>query len=120
MQTQIVTGSFDDLPVLQLAVSAKGDQEQLVDRLNATAIPDLEKLDGVRQADVFGNPGRASSSPRTTTNSPPAGLSETAISDALDDNGTLIPGGTSPRTARRSRCRRASASRRSTTSRRCR
>jgi len=58
VQTQIVTGSFDDLPVIQLAVSATGDQEQLVDRLNATAIPDLEKLDGVREADVYGNPGR--------------------------------------------------------------
>ncbi|OII37772.1 hydrogenase expression protein [Curtobacterium sp. MMLR14_010] len=93
VQTQIVTGSFDDLPVLQLAVSAKGDQEQLVDRLNATAIPDLEKLDGVREADVFGNPGRRVVITPDEDELTARGLSETAISDALDDNGTLIPGG---------------------------
>ena len=93
VQTQIVTGSFDDLPVLQLAVSAEGDQEQLVDRLNATAIPDIEKLDGVREADVFGNPGRRVVITPDRDELTARGLSETAISDALDDNGTLIPGG---------------------------
>jgi HAE1 family hydrophobic/amphiphilic exporter-1 len=94
VQTQIVTGSFDDLPVIQLAVSAKGDQEQLVDRLSATAIPDLEKLDGVRAADVYGNPGRRVLITPDRTELAARGLSETAISDALGDNGTLIPGGT--------------------------
>ncbi len=94
VQTQIVTGSFDDLPVLQLAVTGSGDQEQLVDRLTATAIPDLEKLDGVRQADVFGNPGRRVVITPNEDELASRGLSTQAISDALDDNGTLIPGGT--------------------------
>ncbi|MBY0177853.1 efflux RND transporter permease subunit [Curtobacterium herbarum] len=94
VQTQIVTGSFDDLPVLQVAVSASGNQEQLVDRLQASAIPDLEKLDGVRQADVFGNPGRRVVITPNQDELAARGLSQTAISDALDDNGTLIPGGT--------------------------
>ena len=94
VQTQIVTGSFDDLPVLQLAVTGKGDQEQLVDRLNATAIPDLEKLDGVRQADVFGNPGRRVVITPDTDELASRGLSTQSIADALDDNGTLVPGGT--------------------------
>ncbi|KQO61484.1 efflux RND transporter permease subunit [Curtobacterium sp. Leaf261] len=95
VQTQIVTGSFDDIPVLQLAVSDPGaDQEQLVDKLNQTAIPDLEKLDGVRQADVYGNPGRRIVITPDTDALTQRGLSQTAISDALDDNGTLIPGGT--------------------------
>jgi multidrug efflux pump subunit AcrB len=94
VQTQIVTGSFDDLPVLQVAVSASGNQEQLVDRLQASAIPDLEKLDGVRQADVFGNPGRRVVITPNEDELAARGLTQTAISDALDDNGTLIPGGT--------------------------
>ncbi|PZE65426.1 efflux RND transporter permease subunit [Curtobacterium sp. MCBD17_021] len=94
VQTQIVTGSFDDLPVLQVAISASGNQEELVDRLQATAIPDLEKLDGVRQADVFGNPGRRVVITPNEDELAARGLSQTAISDALDDNGTLIPGGT--------------------------
>ncbi|WP_416395699.1 MULTISPECIES: efflux RND transporter permease subunit [unclassified Curtobacterium] len=94
VQTQIVTGSFDDLPVLQLAVSGTGDQEQLVDRLNATAIPDIEKLDGVRQADVFGNPGRRVVITPDTDELASRGLTTQSIADALDDNGTLVPGGT--------------------------
>ncbi|OIH97655.1 efflux RND transporter permease subunit [Curtobacterium sp. MCBA15_001] len=94
VQTQIVTGSFDDLPVIQLAVTAKGDQEQLVDRLTATAVPDLEKLDGVRAADVYGNPGRRVLITPDRNALAERGLSATAISDALKDNGTLIPGGT--------------------------
>ncbi|WP_186377021.1 efflux RND transporter permease subunit [Curtobacterium pusillum] len=94
VQTQIVTGSFDDLPVLQLAVTASGDQEQLVDRLNATAIPDIEKLDGVRQADVFGNPGRRVVITPDEDELASRGLTTQSISDALDDNGALVPGGT--------------------------
>ncbi|MGN6408977.1 MAG: efflux RND transporter permease subunit, partial [Curtobacterium sp.] len=94
VQTQIVTGSFDDLPVLQLAVTGSGDQEQLVDRLNATAIPDIEKLDGVRQADVFGNPGRRVVITPDTDELAARGLTTQSIADALDDNGTLVPGGT--------------------------
>ncbi len=94
VQTQIVTGSFDDLPVLQLAVTGSGNQEQLVDRLNATAVPDLEKLDGVRQADVFGNPGRRVVITPDEDELASRGLTTQSISDALDDNGTLIPGGT--------------------------
>ncbi len=94
VQTQIVTGSFDDLPVLQLAVTGEGNQEQLVDRLNATAVPDLEKLDGVRQADVFGNPGRRVVITPDQDELAAKGLTSQSISDALSDNGTLIPGGT--------------------------
>ncbi len=94
VQTQIVTGSFDDLPVLQLAVTASGNQEQLVDRLNATAVPDLEKLDGVRQADVFGNPGRRIVITPNEDELAARGLTTQSISNALDDNGTLVPGGT--------------------------
>lgn len=59
VQTQIVTGSFSDIPVLQVAVSDPGvNTEVLADRLTATAVPDLQKLDGVRAATVYGNPGR--------------------------------------------------------------
>ena len=94
VQTQIVTGSFDDLPVLQLAVTASGNQEELVDRLNATAVPDIEKLDGVRQADVFGNPGRRVVITPDEDELASRGLTTQSIADALDDNGTLIPGGT--------------------------
>jgi HAE1 family hydrophobic/amphiphilic exporter-1 len=95
VQTQIVTGSFDDIPVIQLAVSAPGvSDEALVDRLNQTAIPDLQKLDGVREADVYGNPGRRIVIEPNETALTARGLSQTAISDALSDNGTLVPGGT--------------------------
>ena len=95
VQTQIVTGSFSDIPVLQVAVSDPGvNTEVLADRLTATAVPDLQKLDGVRAATVYGNPGRRIVIEPNQQALAARGLTESAISTALDDNGKLIPGGT--------------------------
>jgi HAE1 family hydrophobic/amphiphilic exporter-1 len=95
VQTQIVTGSFNDVPVLQLAVSDPGvNEEVLADRLNATAVPDLQKLSGVREADVYGNAGRRIEITPDASKLALRGLGQSAISNALSDNGTLIPGGT--------------------------
>ncbi|WP_066522481.1 efflux RND transporter permease subunit [Curtobacterium ammoniigenes] len=95
VQTQIVTGSFSDIPVLQVAVSDPGvNTEVLADRLTATAVPDLQKLTGVRSASVYGNPGRRIVIEPDQQKLAARGLSESAISTALDNNGTLIPGGT--------------------------
>jgi multidrug efflux pump subunit AcrB len=94
VQTQIVTGSFEDIPVIELAVSdPKVSDEVLADRLTTTAVPDLQKVDGVREADVYGNAGRRIVITPDEQKLAAHGLSESAISTALDDNGTLVPGG---------------------------
>ncbi|ROS60980.1 HAE1 family hydrophobic/amphiphilic exporter-1 [Frigoribacterium sp. PhB160] len=96
VDTQVVTGSLDDLPIVQIAVTgySADDAQTLVDRLTTTTVPDLQKLDGVREASVYGDAGqRVTISPDQTALAA-AGLTTQAFQDALDANGTLIPGGT--------------------------
>ncbi|MBO0985756.1 efflux RND transporter permease subunit [Rathayibacter sp. SD072] len=90
---QVVTGSFDDLPVLQLAVSSDGDAKALASRLRASVIPDLEKVDGVREVALVGE-----SAQRVTITPDDAQLAATGatandIRTALQQNGVLVAGG---------------------------
>ncbi|WP_423920029.1 efflux RND transporter permease subunit [Frigoribacterium sp. 2-23] len=98
VDTQVVTGSLDDLPIIQIAVTGGGSDaassQTLVDKLNTIAKPDLEKLDGVREASVFGSAGQRVTISPDRTKLAAAGLTQADIKDTLDGNGTLVPGGT--------------------------
>jgi len=99
VDTQVVTGSLDDLPILQIAVTGTGDvdastDQALVDRVESVAVADLQKIDGVREASVFGAAGQRVTITPDQTALAAAGLTTAAISDAFDANGTLLPGGT--------------------------
>ncbi len=90
----VVSFSIDDLPVIQLAVTGYDDEETIQAQLEASVIPDLEDIDGVGSAQVVGGRGQ-----RVTITPDPAllaekGYSQQAITDALDQNGVLFPGGT--------------------------
>ncbi|MGD7705133.1 efflux RND transporter permease subunit [Microlunatus sp. Y2014] len=54
--SQVVTGSLDDLPVLVLSVTGGDSPAVLADRLTTIAVPELEKLPGVRAVQVAGAP----------------------------------------------------------------
>ncbi|WP_314102711.1 efflux RND transporter permease subunit [uncultured Frigoribacterium sp.] len=96
VDTQVVTGSLDDLPIVQIAVTgySADDTQALVDRLTNTTVPDLQKLDGVREASIYGDAGQRVVITPDSTALAAAGLTAQAFQDALDANGTLIPGGT--------------------------
>jgi HAE1 family hydrophobic/amphiphilic exporter-1 len=96
VDTQVVTGSLDDLPIIQIAVTGYDDSEaqQLVDRLTNTTVPDLQKLDGVREASIYGDAGQRVTITPDRDALAAAGLTTQAFQDALDANGQLIPGGT--------------------------
>jgi HAE1 family hydrophobic/amphiphilic exporter-1 len=96
VDTQVVTGSLDDLPIVQIAVTgyAADDTQALVDRLTNTTVPDLQKLDGVREASIYGDAGQRVVITPDRPALAAAGLTTQAFQDALDANGTLIPGGT--------------------------
>ncbi|MGJ3508079.1 efflux RND transporter permease subunit [Enemella sp. A6] len=53
---QVFTGSVDDLPVLQVAVSDDTDRGNLAARVDALVMNDLEKIDGVRAVSLTGAP----------------------------------------------------------------
>ncbi|GGC98378.1 multidrug transporter [Tersicoccus solisilvae] len=92
---QSITGSISDLPIVYLAVSSDDESlSALRQRLTTAAVPKLQKIDGVRSADVAGG---ATQSVRVLPDDAKlarAGLSVTAIRDALQNNGDLLPAGT--------------------------
>ena len=96
VEPQVMSGSLDDFPVIQIAVTpADGsDAEETAALVERIAIPELGDIDGVREAQLVGARGdRIAITPNAETLAA-NGLSATAISDALQQNGILIPAGT--------------------------
>ncbi|THG29560.1 efflux RND transporter permease subunit [Naasia lichenicola] len=93
LDPQVLSGSIDDFPVIQIAVSTDGDQDQLVSDLRTNVLPELEDLDGVRAASLTGSPGERVTITPNADELTARGLSTAAISQALAANGSLIPAG---------------------------
>ncbi|MFK4791152.1 efflux RND transporter permease subunit [Microbacterium sp. ZW T5_56] len=94
VQPQVLSISFDDLPVIQLAVGTDGqDAAKLQDQLSTIAVPKLEHLDGVASASIVGGSGQRVTITPDPARLAQAGYSQQAITDALKQNGTLFPGG---------------------------
>ncbi len=92
-ETQVLTFSFSDLPVIQVAVTSDLDPIDLSAQLENTAIVDLKKLDDVSDATLLGT-----TTQRVVITPDPEelfirGLSNQSIRDALDENGVLLPAG---------------------------
>lgn len=92
VEPQVLTGSLDDLPIVQLAIS--GGSGDLLERLQVTAVPTLEDLDGVRQVSIAGAPEQRVEVAPDAAALAGAGLTAQDVTDALDANGVLLPGGT--------------------------
>lgn len=90
---QVISGSFSDFPVMQIAVSSDLPTQELADLLRASTLADIKDVEGVRDAALLGAPEQ-----RVTISPDQAalraqGLTSAAIKDALDSNGLLIPAG---------------------------
>lgn len=93
VEPNVISASIDDFPVIQIAVTGFDDAEDAQATLEATVVPDLEDVDGVNAAQIVGGLAR-----RVTVTPDPVrlaerGFSQQAITDALDQNGVLFPGG---------------------------
>jgi HAE1 family hydrophobic/amphiphilic exporter-1 len=92
-QTQVLTFSFSDLPVIQIAVTSDMDPLDLTAKLEASTVVELKKLTDVSDASLLGT-----TTQRIVITPDPdklfeLGLSNQSIRDALDDNGVLLPAG---------------------------
>ncbi|MGK0722090.1 efflux RND transporter permease subunit [Leucobacter sp. W1478] len=93
---QVASGSIDDFPIIQIAITPPDGVEpevtaELVDRI---AIPELGELDGVREAQLAGARGD-----RVTITPDDERLAEEAVTaqsirDALQQSGVLVAAGT--------------------------
>lgn len=91
--TQVISGGVDDLPVVQLSVTAGENAAATEDRLREVAIPELERLSGVRGVEVSGLSESQLIIDVDTDELALQGLSTQDIADALDANGVVIPAG---------------------------
>jgi HAE1 family hydrophobic/amphiphilic exporter-1 len=94
VEPTVIAGSLDDFPVVQLAVASSGDLDELSQRVEADVVPQLAALDGVRDVTVSGAPVPRLEVRLNLPALAAAGLSPTAVSDAITQNGSLLPVGT--------------------------
>ncbi len=90
---QVVSGSIDDLPVLQVAVTSNGDVKALATAIRANVLPELTKIDGVRSVALQGAVGQRVTITPNTVALAKAGFTTADITTSLQQNGVLIPGG---------------------------
>ncbi|WP_416046402.1 efflux RND transporter permease subunit [Mycetocola zhujimingii] len=94
VEPEVLSGGLDDLPVIQIAASATGENtDALADSLNATAVPDIEDIEGVREAALIGEVGKRVTIVTDAVRLAQEGVQRTAISDTLEQYGVLIPAG---------------------------
>ncbi|MFD1492093.1 MULTISPECIES: efflux RND transporter permease subunit [Microbacterium] len=93
VEPNVISASIDDFPVIQIAVTGFDDAENAQATLEATVIPDLEDVDGVNAAQIVGGLGQRVTITPDQARLAERGFSQQAITDALDQNGVLFPGG---------------------------
>ncbi|HEX7833829.1 MAG TPA: efflux RND transporter permease subunit, partial [Pseudolysinimonas sp.] len=92
-QVNVLTGSLDDFPVIQIAVTSDLDSDELSARLEATTITDIQQLNGVREAALLGTTGKRVTITPDLKKLAKHGFTSQSIRDALDDNGVLLAAG---------------------------
>ncbi len=94
-EPQVLSGSFDSVPIIVLAVAANdGDNEAIGRELEQSAPSIFQQVDGVRDVAVS---GAVSKQINLTLNQPrlaSAGLTQRDIATALTANGLVLPVGT--------------------------
>ncbi|WP_448062493.1 efflux RND transporter permease subunit [Cellulomonas hominis] len=91
----VITGSIDQLPVVQLAVAAPQlDEQELVTRVEEEIVPRLRGLEGVREVTLSGARDLRVEVVPDPVALATAGVGLDALSSALQANGVVIPAGT--------------------------
>ncbi|MFG1683132.1 efflux RND transporter permease subunit [Nonomuraea sp. NPDC049269] len=91
---QVVVGSTDDLPVIQLAAASDGSQQRLAERLDTQVVPALTGIEGVKEASVTGTRDQVITITPDADELKEHGLDTAAISTAIQNAGQPIPAGT--------------------------
>lgn len=90
---QVVSGSIDDLPVIQIAVSGSTSQDALAEVLSSSVVPDIKDVEGVRDAAIVGEVGKRVSITPDDAKLALAGQTSRVIGSTLQQNGVLQPAG---------------------------
>lgn len=91
---QSLAGSISDFPIVYLAVSSDEPLAELNADLQRLTVPRLQKIEGVRTAEVTGGSTRSISILPDQAALAALGVTPSAISSALENSGALVPAGT--------------------------
>ncbi|GAB4099645.1 efflux RND transporter permease subunit [Sinomonas halotolerans] len=94
VEPQTVAGSISDFPIVFLAVSSDRPLSELNTHLAELAVPRIQRIEGVRGADVTGGATRHLQITPNPAALAARGVDVADIRRALEDNGALIPVGT--------------------------
>ena len=94
VQPQAIAGSISDFPIVFLAVSSDKPLSELNTDLQRLTVPRLQKLDGVRGAEVTGGAGQHILILPDAAKMASSGAGIQSIRNALANNGDLVPAGT--------------------------
>jgi HAE1 family hydrophobic/amphiphilic exporter-1 len=90
---QVTTGSVDDVPVVQMAVSGDRSPNALADTVENVVVPGLEDVDGVRSVSVTGQTETEVRVQPDQEKLAAAGLTTQDLTTVLQDNGVVMPAG---------------------------
>ncbi|MFD2793361.1 efflux RND transporter permease subunit [Promicromonospora vindobonensis] len=90
---QVTTGSVDDVPVVQMAVSGDESANALADTVESVVVPALEDVDGVRAVSVTGERETEVRIVPDQDQLAAAGLTTDDLTTVLQDNGVVMPAG---------------------------
>src|SRR6476620_4581987 len=93
VQPQAIAGSISDFPIVFLAVSSDKPLSELNADLARLSVPRLQKLDGVRGAEVTGGATQHIKILPRPEAMAASGATIASITDALKNNGSLVPAG---------------------------
>ncbi|MFJ4207337.1 efflux RND transporter permease subunit [Paenarthrobacter sp. NPDC089675] len=94
VEPQSIAGNISDFPIVFLAVSSDKPLSELNADLQRLSVPRLQKIDGVRGADVTGGATQHILIQPRPADLATTGTNVQSISAALKNNGTLVPVGT--------------------------
>ncbi|WP_369369711.1 efflux RND transporter permease subunit [Promicromonospora sp. Populi] len=93
VEPQVTTGSVDDVPVVQMAVSGDESPNALADTVENVIVPALEDVDGVRSVSVTGQSETEVHIAPDDAELTAAGLTPEDLTTVLQDNGVVMPAG---------------------------
>ncbi|WP_460888145.1 efflux RND transporter permease subunit [Promicromonospora xylanilytica] len=93
VEPEVMAGSLDDLPVVQLAVSGDGSEKELSDAVDSVLVPGLTGITEVRDVTVTGATEQQVVIDPDDEKLAAAGLTTAQLSSVLQENGTVMPVG---------------------------
>jgi multidrug efflux pump subunit AcrB len=91
---KVITGSFDDVPVVVLALSSSDNVTDLTSKVNQLVVPQLKAIDGVRDVTVAGQETREIVITYNAAKLNDKGIDPATVAQLFAANSTAIPSGT--------------------------